>query len=160
MRSLIIVLTVLCLGIFIYGCISDSEAEQGDEYKAIPYSLASKGSQQDIQSQRHDVISSSDQFSNLLSSLPSITGEIPNPDFSNQTIISILAGFGVCTALEISSVKESDETILINLIKVNTVDPGLCDPSPEGFLTKHYVFISIEKTMKPVSYIYATRNDY
>jgi hypothetical protein len=160
MRSLFLGTAVLWLGTLTSGCLSDSKAEQGDGYKTIPYSLVSEGSQSDFQNQHHEVITNSDQFSNFLSSAPSINGEIPNPDFSSETIISVLAGFGVCTALEVSSVKDNNETVLINLVKVYTVNPGLCDPSPEAFETKHYAFISIDRTTKPVSFVYATRNDY
>jgi len=140
------------------GCLVN---ESGDEdLVSILYSIPSVGTQVDIQSQRHEIINNSVQLSQFLSSISSMTGETPFPDFSEETLIGILSGFGVCTELEITSVKESTSSIVVELTKVFTVDPGLCDPSPEGFLSMHYVMISVDRTSLPISFRYRERSDY
>lgn len=142
------------------GCVSNTEANHDNGFENTSYSVISEGNQTDIQSQRHEIVSDSESYSALLSSVPSITGEIPSPNFSTNSIVSIFSDFGPCTDIEVSSVEENSETLLVNLVQVYTVDPGLCDPSPEAFSTKPYLLISIKNTSKPVSFKYRRRNDF
>ncbi|MGR6871548.1 hypothetical protein ACU6U9_04410 [Pseudomonas sp. HK3] len=72
----------------------------------------------------------------------------------------MLTNIGVCSNLEITEVSENNETRLITATEVYEFNPGLCDPSVEALDKLDYAMVEFERSSKPVSVVYKTRNDY
>ena len=160
MRIFVVVLFSACALPILAGCISDSEAEAVDEFTDLSFAIVSESTQSDIRNQRLEAITNVSEFSQLISSAPSMKGALTNPDFSSTTLSAVFPGFSPCTDIEASSVQENADTAAINLTKVITVFPGLCDPSPQGLSNKDYALISTDRITKPISFLFKKRNDY
>lgn len=121
---------------------------------SIPYSVISSGKQSGISNQQLHVLQDTTQYAALLSTI-SISGSIPNTDFSDSTLIAVfsgLSGTGCDDSLSVSEVKERSETVLLKLTKhVPGADAACPDVMPQD---GPYLFIEIEKNTKPISVLF------
>lgn len=156
-------LGVLSLGIvLIAGCIvDDSESDDTlNEFTPIEFIITSEGSQTDVTGGQILVAKNSDRFNEVSLKIPSITGVQPNPNFDENEAVFLLTNIGACSILEVTDVSENEYTRLITATNVFLSNPGLCDPIVEAFQRLDYAIVEFERSGKPVSVLYKTRNDY
>ncbi len=161
MKKLVIVFSFAVLAQLLYGCSSKSSASDNavldcnnEVSTAIDYSIVSEGYQTDITNQQIHRINKDLQYSEHLSMLPSLSGDIPAINLHEYTLISILSGFSNCNDLEITGIEENDSTITVHALKVRD-GTASCDPPP--LVQYAYVFIKIPlASAKPISVVFET----
>jgi hypothetical protein len=162
MYPILTVSGLLAAATLLVGCMaesSDSEAE-GSEYSSIEFNIVSQGSQTDVPGGQIIEAKNEDRFTDIWATIPSITGESPNPDFENNQVVFILSRINACSFLEITDVSENESTRLVTVTEVITVNPGLCDPTLEAFIALEYAIVEFELSGLPTSVIYKKRNDF
>ncbi|MDH5394051.1 MAG: hypothetical protein OEY11_12755 [Gammaproteobacteria bacterium] len=139
-------------------CDIEIAVNQDDE--SVAYSIVASGTQSDIQEPQQHVIKNTTVLSGFISLIPSMTGDVPSPDFTSEMLVAVLSDLDGCGNLELTSVEENENAILVTLSKVFTADPGLCDLAPENINNKHYLVINIASSNKAVNVEYNSRHDY
>ncbi|AJQ97201.1 hypothetical protein [Gynuella sunshinyii] len=154
----------LSLGSMLLSSCSDSNAQSFNDnlndFVNIDFVVVSQGYQTDQEGGQLLVANNQQRFTDIWQTIPSISGETPNPDFESNQVAIILTTISVCSSLEITSVSENEETILLEATKVTTTNPGLCDPTPEAFGQRDYAMVEFARTSKPVSIIYRARDEF
>ena len=156
-------LGLMFVAVSISGCIADSTANGNDEINFIPidFKIASQGTQIDVPGGQVLEARSWDRFNAIWSTIPSISGESPNPNFVNNQVVVLLSTINACSSLEITDVSENGYTRIVTATEVYASDPGLCDPALEAITAKEYAIVEFERGgYKPVSVIYKQRNDF
>ena len=72
----------------------------------------------------------------------------------------LLINIGIFSSLEKTDISENNETRLITATEVYECNPVLCDLSVEALDKLDYAMVEFERSSKPVSVVYKTRNDY
>ena len=141
-------LVLLCaLTTMLYGCIYDSNANSSSNVK---FTIGSTGTQIGITGQQMRVISGAEQLALLLSEI-SISGDVPNPDFSSASMVALFSGSnsGCSDGLTVTGVEDNGETLII---KARMSVPGAETACP-AFVPndRPYVFIELATASKPIS---------
>ncbi len=155
MRTSIFILSYLAM-LMASGCLHDSNASSSTNIgggENVSYTIVSSGDQSGTHyNQQLRVIRSAEELSSLLSEV-TLSGAIPNPEFSTNFLVSVFMGFGSGCGEELSvaGIEENGETLIIY---VQSTVPGLGTPCPAVISTSGpYVFIELESTTKPISII-------
>jgi len=148
--------------ILLAGCIADDSGTDGasNEFTPIEFIITSEGSQTDVTGGQVLVAKNSDRFNEISLQIPSISGVQPNPNFDENEAVFLLTNISACSSLEITDISENEYTRLITATEVYSSNPGLCDPTIEAFQQLDYSVVEFERSGKPVSVLYKTRNDY
>ncbi len=155
MRKLWITILLGAVTAQLSGCGSDTEAGEPGRAGGVPIEFqVFRGIQTDVMHQRTEVIDDSDAYNLFLLSIPSMSGDIPSFDENSETLIGVLSNAESCVFEPVvTEVTESDVTVSISLLNVQTVTPdgAVCDPVPFPFFAYHV--IKIAKSNKPISVI-------
>jgi len=161
----IIVSTCLLLLVsLVGGCSPDSLADSSlpDISEQVEFSVTSNGSQLEIDHAQINEINTYTHFSDLIMQIPSMSGDIPLPDFNSIDMVAILSGVSAanCSRLNILAVTDDEYTRTVEVEELIHTAPGLCDPSVDAFSSRLYIFVEVSKTHKPVSVIYSDRESF
>ncbi|MDH5218159.1 MAG: hypothetical protein OEX19_10710 [Gammaproteobacteria bacterium] len=144
----------VCAGVSLFGC-------QESSYDPIDFIIASQGTQTDVVGGQLLEARNENRFNEIMSTIPSISGEDPNPNFEINQVIVILSSISVCSSMEITDVSENEFTRLVTVTEVFNSDPSLCDPTPEAFDNLEYAIVEFKRdSHDSVSTIYKRRNDF
>jgi hypothetical protein len=160
--KLVFIVVTLIWSLLVVGCSSESNADDSLPPSQIEFNISSSGSQSDIQQGILREIRNHSQFSELIQSMPSMSGDIPLPNFDNIHMVAIQSSISSanCSGLNVISVTDTEYTRTIEVEEVVTVNPGLCDPSPEAFSSNKYLLIEFEQSNKPISVVYSYRENF
>jgi hypothetical protein len=77
-----------------------------------------------------------------------MSGDVPLPDFVNIHMVTILSSISSanCAGLNVILVTDNEYTRTNELEEVVTVNPGLCDPTPEAFSRNVYILVEFEQS--------------
>ncbi len=116
----------------------------------VAFDIVSMGTQTGIAGQQTRVVREADQLSSLLSQV-TISGEVPNPDFSSHMLVALFSAFnsGCGDGLTVTGVKDNGVTFIVYAV-VSVPGPDRVCPTlvPED---NPYVFIELPFSTKPVS---------
>ena len=160
--KLMAVMSVLGGCILIQAC-SDSNAQNQqleNGFTNVPFSVLSQGHQTDETGGQLLVAKNEARFDEIWQSVPSISGDIPDPNFETNQVATVLSTIAACASLEVTNVSENGETTLIEITKVISSDPGLCDPTLEAFSQLQYAMVEFERNSMPISILYRTRSEF
>lgn len=146
--------------ILLCGCVAEDSNYNENKLEKIEFTITSQGTQSDVSGGQVITVKNSSMFDEVSLRIPSISGSSAEPNFEENQATFLLSNISACSSLEITQVSENKHTRLITVTEVVDTNPGLCDPSPEGFSNLKYVIIEFKRSGMPVSILYETRNNY
>ena len=146
--------------VFLSGCVPEDSNDDKNKFEKIEFTITSQGTQSDVFGGQVITVKNSDMFDEISLRIPSISGASAEPNFEENQATFLLSNISACSSLEITQVSENMHTRLITVTEVINTNPGLCDPSPEGFSNLEYAIIEFKRAGMPVSVLYETRNNY
>lgn len=160
MRNFITISAFIFSLILLSGCVAEDSSDDDNEFENIEFSITSQGTQSDVSGGQVITVKNSSMFDEVSLRMPSISGSSAEPNFEENQATFLLSNISACSSLEITQVNENKHTRLITVTEVVDTNPGLCDPSPEGFSSLKYAIIEFKRSGMPVSILYETRNNY